>query len=237
MGTSIKVPFDNFQQNGDQSLSQIMADVQALSGGESANAAEVIRDPSTGKLIQVILNGVLNNAVANALAKINANPGVTGATPIPDQFLAQDLDATAGVTFTGDLEAGTIAAGSAHDINVIVAGTFNRLEDTGTGDTYTDAAAALAPGAVNINFLIRTNATTPFVIADGSVTLKPISGPSVTISLTNTITLPVPTVLFSSVEFFIDATGKLYKNFEIVNDVVILSGLTYEQAVIQSGAQ
>ena len=79
----ILIDLDNFGQAGDVTCVEILADVHALSGGESANAANLVRDMTTGKLVRVEVRGVLDNAVGPACDKINANKGVSKCKSFP----------------------------------------------------------------------------------------------------------------------------------------------------------
>lgn len=72
---SIRVPLDNYVQNGDTTLGQLLNSISAVNNGEHPGIAEQIRDPSNGKLVQVRLTfpDTVSQTAVNA---INNNPGV-----------------------------------------------------------------------------------------------------------------------------------------------------------------
>lgn len=173
-----KIPLDNYVQNGDTTLEQILNDVAAVNNGEKPGVAEQIRDQSNGKLIRVEL--VLPDSVASqAINAINANPGVPttvhGCVP---QLLATDLNASNpnGIVWGGAANWGYSAAiqawDNATDWNPINQGLFvEALTSTGSiltrlgrlngtpnpaTNTYLDENKLVSAAPIRIRVLAQT---------------------------------------------------------------------------------
>ncbi len=87
MGKKIIVGIDNFAQSGETTLREITAAAAAQSG----NAAEVVRDPSTGKVIQVVVN-LPDSASQSAIDTIANNKGAAGSLTFPAVLLDENFD-------------------------------------------------------------------------------------------------------------------------------------------------
>ena len=87
MPKKIIVSVDNFSQSGEATL----AEIQAQAAGQGGNAAEVIRDPATGKVIQVNVN-LPDTASQVAVDAITNNKGVATVLVFPSVLSDQSFD-------------------------------------------------------------------------------------------------------------------------------------------------
>ena len=152
------VPLDNFTQNGDTTLAQLLDSVAAVNGGNRPGVAEQIRDPATGKLIQVVLT-MPDSAATAATNAINANPGVpTTVRHCYSQLMLSDLDQTAGIAFDGPANWGRdagITAPSGPTRLLVVGGdgatdTLGKLDPWLDAGTYVDVNNLASAGPVRL---------------------------------------------------------------------------------------
>jgi len=94
MAKTIVVGLDNFAQSGETTLDEIAA----VAKGENGAAVNIVRDPATGKVIQVALT-LPDTASQTAIDAITNNPGVTTTkitpAPPPETIVPFDFDAAA----------------------------------------------------------------------------------------------------------------------------------------------
>lgn len=208
---SLVVPFDNFVQDANQSLEEVMQAVAAVNSGTRPSVAEVVRDATTGKLIQVRLTFPDTVATA-AVDAINANPGVVSTClnlPIPASQTAQLLN-----TF-GENPIAMIWSGAWNNSNakILYLGSptgdpigftfLARLAQSGV-ETVVSSGVPIEPFAF-LQFVTGFPGDFIFNAVD-TLTLNFIDGSQLVVSPNADFTIPE----LSIESFWIDSNGKIY---------------------------
>lgn len=204
---SLVVPFNNDIQDADGSLEEAMQAVAAINNGNRPSVAEIVRDPSTGKLIQVrlIFPDTVGQAAVDA---INDNPGVVTTClnlPIPPSQVFKNLNAAApdGIVWSGGATA-----------PVLTSFNFRNLLGGGAGSLTSSGFSRNDVGTLTLPFslLVLRNVTdtgTPAdfeLLASQTITLNFADGDSLVISPVADIVVPAG----RDQSYWIDAAGKLY---------------------------
>lgn len=206
----IVVGMDNRVQSGDQSQAEIQAALVAA--GVTNSIAEQVRDPVTGKLIQVTLT-FPDTANQAAIDAVNANRGVAAATPaLPPSLVISDL--------TGITSAVVLSITGAQSISIKASAptpsflpVLGNLNGNGVVNTYQDVQVNPDPSLYSVGYLEIVNQSTiaDLVFASGDIVLAHPSGPT---PLVTTIPLVIPKRVgadpFRIKELFIGMDGKLY---------------------------
>lgn len=209
--TTIRIPLDNYVQNGDDTLNELIASVAAVNGGIKPSVADPVRDPATGKLIRV--NLTLPDGAADAAATaINSNPAAKVEAGCPEQLYARELNDAApdGIVYSGALEAGALI----QHISAapLPTGNFGRLD----GNGYIDGEERLSAAPVQMAFQNRST-TDDLVIATGdTLTLNISATQSLNISLNADLTIPkVVSAVANTIMVYVDVNGKLYTRTKV----------------------
>jgi len=121
----LKIDLDNSTQGGDTTLNQIEEDLKGIG---LRYKPYKIRDPNTGKLVQVTLHLPFDVSQADLMTaqdKINANPGVAySVSPLMESCFIFDLS---NISFTGTLQSGQI-------IRIFTADPFSPVGPTFMGE-------------------------------------------------------------------------------------------------------
>ena len=225
-----KIPLDNFVQNGDLTLDELIAAVAAVNGGVNPGVAEPIRDPSTGRLVRVDLT-FPDTVSQAALDAINANPGVPVVVPaIPQQLFADDLSDAApdGIV----LAPVVLNVDGLQEIRVLAGS--NRLgliKNGGSGHVYTDGDELLSAEPVLVQILSTSGSDLVIAPAD-TLTFNLSATQSLALDIAGTLTIPKITTGFASALFlFVDVNGKVYRSFQRDDGVVVVPIRSYEDSV------
>jgi hypothetical protein len=231
----VDVPLDNFVQSGDTTLSELENEIALLNNGVKPGVANPIRDPATGKLVRVVLR-VPETIAANAVSKINLNPGVpTTVVDCPPQMFADDLsDSTPdGIVYDQPL----LSDGTHVIYGATVDGfLLGKLVNTGAGNAYTDLSELLSAGQFMV-YILNDSLATDLTIATGDVlTFNFSATQAVVAALTADLTIPKRAIASpgfgNTVSLYLDVNGKLYLR-QSVTDGVGGTRFTYEEACLQ----
>ena len=229
------VPLDNFTQNGDQTLDELIDAVAAVNGNTKPGVANQVRDPATGKLVRVELT-FPDTVSDNAINAINADAGVpTTVGAVPQQWQADDLDDTAGLAFSQTLEVESLPdTGHRIDAEAVpelgLGVQLGYLRNTGAGNAYTDQDEALSAMPLRLQ-LNNYGDTSDFVVASGEVTVKVSAAKSQTLTLQSALTIP-KRIHFSTnfVVVYVDESGNVYLQQSRINGIWT-GPFTFEEAV------
>jgi len=204
-----KIPLDNFVQNGDTTLTELLAAVAAVNGGNNPGIADPVRDPATGKLVQVRL-AFPDSVSQNAINAINANPGVPiVCAAVPEPLIGGDLRASGpdGIVFSGVIPSAPFSATIFCQSTVPGPSSFSlgRLLSTG----YIDNAAR-QPGQIHFSFFVQTGQI--LTIATTELVLNFADGRIVPLLLTNDIVVDGTVVGGQIFHAWVDIDGKMYKS-------------------------
>lgn len=232
----IVIALDNRVQSGDQSQAEITAALAAA--GVANGVAEQIRDPITGKLIQVILT-FPDTANQAAIDAVNANRGVaTASAPIPPGLFVLNWD---NATLVQILKTGIsieqvlfFAAFSPTDPTRGFGAILAQLKGNGIVNTF-------VPGPVNRDPSVFTNGwfgivnfhpTSDIVINSGDLVVTT-DGVALPILLSAPITVPAHVTFGNGnvKRYWIGADGKLYFDSSDIEGVHSAPTTTYAQAV------
>lgn len=234
----IVVGLDNRVQSGEQSQAEIMAALGAQ--GVGAGVAEVVRDPITGKLIQVSLT-FPDTANQAAIDAVNANRGVATATPpLPPPLFVNDLTGiTAPALPDGASGTGAKARIVLHAMNT---GAFDTeppgdtilgiLDNTNAyiDQTENDGGTYILRPAVILE-IVNGDTVNDVVIAAGTITVTFDGGPLV---IGNVATITVPKVAAGAsnfARFWVGLDDKVYSNFRITDLVSTHPQRNYADAI------
>lgn len=246
----IVVGLDNRVQSGDQSQAEIVAALAAA--GVSNGIAEQIRDPITGKLIQVTLT-FPDTANQQAIDAVNANRGVATATPpLPPPKFVLLLNSISSTVILKGINATTnhrqfielAMADSGTIVGVSTTSALGVLHGDGVVNTFfLGGGTGLNPFPATHNHafltLLQGSPTGSLTFANGSISIASDGGAPIPIVLTNPIVLPAAHASFDSREvrqFYMDSASKLYlmRSFTVASGVFTdhTGGFrTYAQAV------
>lgn len=226
MDVKFTIGMDNRVQAGDSTIEEIIADMQA-GGIPNPNAANQVRDPTSGKLIQTDVH--LPEASATVADNaINGNPGVAingGAEPIPLTMLdLVDIIDTGIPLNPGGAGAGALQWCTVGYAQLSGGGFGNPLGlipfiDSifhGTAGVYLDNGNVNPnPGASPASFMwVRNRSLVALTISSGSLDLDFGPGPNLTLTTTQDIVIPALSSLTDDTKyqwFYIDAVGRLYR--------------------------
>lgn len=229
---------DNRIKPGEQTLNELIATLQGQ--GHNPLAANVIRDPISGKLISVEVN-LPDTAAADATNAINANAGVATATPpLPaglGVFDLENISATAlnmlPITATVQQNIQCLAAkGSAP--GVFAGQLLGEYQDVGSGDVYVDRNTNTSFEPHTTILMIYKDATVPssLTIAPSDLVLTFDGSQTVTVANASPIVLKATVAgVFSQLRFYVDITGKAYLAFHTEGGVRLVPARTYADAV------
>jgi hypothetical protein len=199
---SAVLPFDNYAQDGDQSLEEAVQAVAAVNSGQRPLVADVVRDPTTGKLIQARL--IFPDTVATAAVDaINKNPGVVSTClnlAIPPQGFVNTLADVDGMLFTGTLVSGDF---------ILMAGgnqsAYGRLTGGNVYAQLLDPANTIGAGSW-IDVRAVQNADLVWLATDTLTLAYKDGSPSIVVSPAADYTVPMG----SQHHFWFDLSGKMY---------------------------
>lgn len=253
----IVIGLDNRVQSGDQSQQDIVAALAAQ--GVSNGIAEQVRDPITGKLIQVTLT-FPDTASQQALDAVNASRGVASATPPlpPPLFLVDTALLAFSSPLLGDGNYSYGGSGASDNQGIMLSGSElqfasggsflsggGALFGNGVTNSYFDADQASFPVQATIRFH-NDHPSTPLTIASGSVVITHDGGQVLALVSSAPVVVPAatetsPTVKdgFESKVYYIGLDGKLYLRHHVSrknansggSETSVAGPFTYAEAV------
>lgn len=238
------IPLDNYVQNGEVTLNELINSVSAVNGGTKPGVAQKITDISTGKLVHVQLT-FPSTVSTNAVAAINANNGVpiTVVAAAP-QLQVTDLHSASGIIYAGTLLPSPDAGISDGQVIHATLDVFNEL-GSNLGSLYSpsnstepyvgyyDLDSFTTAGPLLLKFAQQGGIETDFVIPQAtSLKVKLGNGSEISIIRNGDITVPAQaTPAYSNwKEYYVAQDGKLYLRNSSTNGVYE-TALTYEQAI------
>jgi len=252
--TNIRISMDNRIKPGQITRDEIFAALAAR--GIAVFAADPVYDPVTGRLIQTIVN-LPKNAASRAAQVINANHGVsttTPATPIAPPLTLYGADLTNAIIFT-TFQFASLLADEEGDWQKIILQAQSGLPDSTlpmgikyrkpSGMFYESIRTANNdPATFKYTGLILQNWWYSPDLSPGADIVIPANDISLKINnstiqlIHGEISLPKPVLQdglqpgMNELSMVISDDYKLYVFRKVINNMLVLSYATYEQAVI-----
>jgi len=230
---TIEVKYDTINYDSQETHQEVVVRLRDLSQNSDPKPRQLRYVDN--KLTFATFKGVLESNAVTAATVITAQiqgVSIIGGI-IPDALFVDDLsDSTPdGIVSSEALpfDGNDMEIGASTD-----EGALGSLRATAGGNEYSDGVELT--NAKQVYLVIRNRTALDYVLPTGVLTLNFSANKSLTVVLTQPITVPGEAGGSNRKEFWLDESGRLYKKFSLVNGVTD-GPYPYDDSVVSFGAQ